>query len=290
MKKIFIFIFLAILIYFSLSLYVVDETEWGIVTQFGKPIKTEGKPGLYLKLPTPLQDVYYFDKRSEVIKTQPIQFLLKENKPIIVSTYITWRIKNPLLFFEAVVYKKSAVSKLEDMSNSNLGNLLGQYKIDEIINIDKKVVKTDEIEEKLKTLMNKESCEKYGVEIVALGFVRISYPAIVTTAVYKRMKTEREAEAKTIRAKGEEEAKKIKTDADKEAKEILSNAEKTALIIKAEADAHVLKLYGKTYEQSYEYFNYLKSIESYSKILKKNTTLIFSTDSKIFKHLEGEND
>ncbi|MBN2695146.1 protease modulator HflC [bacterium] len=290
MRKIGIVIVIFILTYFALSLYVVDETEWGIITQFGKPVKTEVNPGLYLKLPTPIQDVYYFDKRSEVIKTQPIQFLLKENKPIIVSTYITWRIKNPLLFFEAVVYKKSAVSKLEDMANSNLGNLLGQYRVDQIINTNKSFIKTDEIEKTLKELMNKESFEKYGIEIISVGFVRISYPAIVTTAVYKRMKTERETEAKAIRAKGEEEAKKIKTDADKEAKEILSEAEKKALITKAEADAEVLKLYGKTYEQSYEYFNYLKSIESYSKILKKRTTLIFSTDSKMFKNLEGENE
>jgi len=272
----------------SLSLYTVDETQWGIVTQFGKPVKTIKSPGLYLKLPTPIQEVNYFDKRTYLIRTQPIQFLLKENKPIIISTFIAWKIHDPLLFFEVIGFDKNAPSKLEDMINSYMGNQLGNYHLEQLINTDKSKIEIENIENSIKNFSTKETKEKYGIEIIKIGFVRISYPSIVTKAVYTRMKTERETEAKKLRSAGEEKAQTIKIQANKEASKLISDAKKEALIIKGKAEAKAMEIYGKTYDKSKAYFDFIKSIDTYSKILKNRTTLILSTDSKLFKYLEGD--
>jgi len=272
----------------SLSVYTVDETQWAVVTQFGKPVKTVSEAGLYFKAPAPLQQVNYFDKRTYVIRSQPIQFLLKENKPIIMSSFIAWKINDPLLFFEVMGFDKNAPSKLEDMVNSYIGNELGSYLLNQLINIDKSKVKIEEIENKIRTLTSKEAEEKYGIKIVKVGFIRVSYPAIVTKAVYTRMKTERETEAKKLRSLGEEEAQGIKIEANKKAKDIISKAKKEAIIITGKADAKSMEIYGETYDKSREYFDFIKSIDTYRKILKNRTTLILSTDSKLFKYLEGD--
>jgi membrane protease subunit HflC len=239
-------------------------------------------------MPTPIQQVNYFDKRTYLIRTQPIQFLLKENKPIIISTFIAWKINDPLLFFEVIGFDKNAPSKLEDMINSYMGNKLGNYHLEQLINTDKTKIKIQEIEDSIKKFSSKETKEKYGIEIVKIGFVRISYPSIVTKAVYTRMKTERETEAKRLRSIGEEEAQTIKIEANKKATELISDANKEAIIIVGNADAKSMEIYGKTYDKSKSYFDFIKSIDTYSKILKNRTTLILSTDSKLFKYLEGD--
>jgi len=287
MKYLYIIIILSI-VTLSLSVYTVDETQWAVVTQFGKPVRTLKKAGLYFKAPSPLQQVNYFDKRTYLIRTQAIQFLLKANKPIIMSSFIAWKINDPLLFFEVIGFDKNASSKLEDMVNSYIGNELGNYSIEQIVNVDKDKVKIEYIENKIKDLTSKESIEKYGIEIVKIGFIRVSYPSIVTKAVYTRMKTERETEAKKLRSNGEERAQTIKIEANKKAKEIISKAKKEAIIIKGKADAKSMEIYGETYDKSREYFDFIKSIDTYRKILKNKTTLILSTDSKLFKYLEGD--
>jgi len=287
MKYLYIIIILSI-VTLSLSVYTVDETQWAVVTQFGKPVRTLKKAGLYFKAPSPLQQVNYFDKRTYLIRTQAIQFLLKANKPIIMSSFIAWKINDPLLFFEVIGFDKNASSKLEDMVNSYIGNELGNYSIEQIVNVDKDKVKIEYIENKIKDLTSKESIEKYGIEIVKIGFIRVSYPSIVTKAVYTRMKTERETEAKKLRSIGEERAQTIKIEANKKAKEIISKAKKEAIIIKGKADAKSMEIYGETYDKSREYFDFIKSIDTYRKILKNKTTLILSTDSKLFKYLEGD--
>ena len=281
-------VIILVVITLSLSVYTVDETQWAVVTQFGKPVKTVNNAGLYFKAPSPLQQVNYFDKRTYMIRTQAIQFLLKANKPIIMSSFIAWKISDPLLFFEVIGFDKNAPSKLEDMVNSHIGNKLGNYSIEQLINIDKTKVKIEEIENKIKDLTSKEAKEKYGIEIVKVGFIRVSYPSIVTKAVYTRMKTERETEAKKLRSEGEEKAQAIKIKANKTAKDIISKAKKEAIITRGKAEAKAMEIYGETYNKSVEYFDFIKSIDTYQKILKNRTTLILSTDSKLFKYLEGD--
>ncbi len=271
-----------------LSYYTVNEKEWVIITQFGRPVKTVKEAGLHLKLPGIIQKVNRFEKRIEVFETQLIQLLLGDKNPIILSCYVSWKIENPLIFFQAVGYSENATQKLSDMVNSQLGGILGDYRVDNIINVSSQEVKLSEIEDKILVNSNERAREKYGIQIVQIGIRRIAYPSIVSDAVYERMKSERSKEASKLRAEGEEEAAKIEALANREVKEIIAEAYKNAKIIMGEGDKEAMKIYAEAYGEDPEFFDFLKSLETYEDILKTKSTLILSTESELFKYLNLE--
>lgn len=271
-----------------LSSYTVSAREWVIITQFGRPVKTIMEEGLHFKLPGVIQKVNRFEKRTNVFETQLIQLLLGDKNPIILSCYVAWRIESPLTFFQAIGYLENATYKLSDMVNSQLGSILGNYKIDNIINTVPENVKMNEIEKILLSNSNERVREKYGIQIIQIGIQRVAYPSIVSKAVYERMKSERRKEVDKLRAEGKEEATKIKAMADKEVKDITSEAYKKAQIIKGEGDGEAMKIYAAAYGQDPEFFDFLKSLETYEHILKTKSTLILSTESELFKYLNLE--
>lgn len=279
-----ILIVVAAFIYFST--FTVKESESAVITQFGRPVKVVQQAGLYLKLPGFLQKVDRFDLRTVSYETQPIQLLLGDKNPIIISCYIAWAIKEPLLFFQSVGYSQNAVQKLSDMVTSQLGIVLGDYYLGNIINIDPEQVKLVEIETRLRDNSNSSAQDKYGIHIAKIGIKRIAYPDIVIEAVYNRMKSERNKEAAKLRAEGKEEGMNIRTEADKRAKEIEAEAYKKSQILRGEGDRTAMNIYAEAYSQDPEFFDFLKSLETYKNILSKNTTLILSTDSELLKYLD----
>jgi len=288
MKKVLtllVFLFLGFAAYFST--FTVDENEKAVVTRFGNPVETIEKAGLYIKRPGFLEKVNYFDKRTKIIETEPVQLLLKDKNPIITRVYIAWKIKNPLKYFETVgLNRKNSESKLGDIVNSQLGIVFGDYEIGNIINIEKDSVKLDEIEKTILKTSNENAIKKYGIEIVQTGIQRISYPSIVTNAVYERMKSERNKEAEKLKAEGKEAADIIRSAAKKEASEIVSVAEKEAMIIKGEGEKEAMRIYTQAFSKDTKFFDFLTSLEMYKKVMNDNTTLILSTDSELFKYLE----
>ncbi len=272
-------------IYFST--FTVDEKDWIIVTQFGKPVRIVKDAGLYIKRPGFLQKINKFDKRTRIFETEPIQLLLGDKNPIIIECYIAWKIKDPLMFFQTIGYDNiNGERKVGDILNSQLGIVFGDYKIENIINTEKDKVKLSEIEERIRTNSTENSETKYGITISKIGVQRISYPSIVVNAVYDRMKSERNKEAEKLKAEGKEVADKIRSDATLEASTIKSEAEKKALIIKGEGEKEAMQIYTKAYKEDPEFFYFLNSLETYKKVLNENTTLILSTKSELFKYLD----
>lgn len=288
MKK-FLFI-LAVLIFISLiaygSLFTVKQGFSVIITQWGKPITTIEKAGLCLKWPW--QKVNAFDTRINCFEAQTLQLLLKDKNPIIVTCYIAWKLVDPELFFQSLNNDDNANLKLGDMVNSQLGIILSDYEIDKIINTVPENVKLQEIYNKLKTEANIRTESKYGIDIVKVGLKKIIYPSVVSNAVYQRMKAERKKEAVKYTAEGEEEATKIMANTDREAKELLAKAYKEAEEIKGEGDREALKIYADAYSEDPEFFKFVKSLQVYSQIMDKNTTLVLSTDSELFEYLNAK--
>jgi membrane protease subunit HflC len=271
-----------------LSCFTVNQREYVIVTQFGRPVKTVKETGLHFKLPGVIQKVNRFDRRINVFETQLIQLLLGDKNPIILSCYVAWKIDRPIIYFQSVGNPENAAQKLSDMVNSQLGGILGDYRIDNIINADPQKVKVAEIEEKILSNSNERAKEKYGIEIIQIGIRRVAYPSIVSDAVYERMKSERRKEAAKYRAEGRKEAAKIEAKTDKEVKEILADAYKISQITKGEGDSESIRIYAEAYGKDPEFFQFLKSLETYKDILKAKSTLILSTDSELFKYLNLE--
>ena len=288
MKKT-LFVALPIIVVLALayfSTFTVKESESVVITQFGRPVRVVSQAGLHLKLPGFLQKVDRFDLRTEAYETQPIQLLLGDKNPIIVSCYIAWAVEKPLLFFQSVGYSQNAVQKLSDMITSQLGIILGDYTLSNIINVDPQQIKLEEIERRLRDNSDKSAQDKYGINIEKIGIKRLAYPAIVIEAVYNRMKSERNKEAAKLRAEGKEEGMNIRTEADKKAKEIEAEAYRASQILRGEGDRTAMNIYAEAYSQDPEFFDFLKSLETYKNILSKDTTLILSTDSQLLKYLD----
>jgi len=275
---------LAVVSYFSL--YTVPENELVIITRFGKLSRIVENSGLHAKLPGFFESINRFDKRSDLFQTQPTQLLLGDKKPIIISCFVLWKIDDSLLFFQSMGRAESAVQKLGDIINSKLSIVLADYSIEDIINTEEGKVLLREIEEKVTKAANENSVQKYGIVIEKTGVQRLAYPKVVIDAVYERMKSERTKEADKIRAEGQEVAKKIMVEADKQASEIRAKAKREALILKGEGDYESMQIYTKAYSLGGEFFDFLKSLETYSNILGKDTTLVISTDSDLFKYLQ----
>lgn len=269
----------------GLCCYFVKEYEVVIVTQFGKPVRTVADAGLHFKLPGFIEKINRFDKRKDVFETPATQLLLGDKRPIIVSCFVAWTIDEPLTFFQSVGDVDNAVQKISDMVNSRLSIILGDYTDEDLINTSAEVVRLSTIENRMVEAANLQARERYGVQIVQIGIQRLAYPSTVVEAVYDRMKSERQKEADKIKAEGAEVASRLKAKADKEAREILAEAKKNALVLKGEGEQEAMRIYTQAYSQDQEFFEFVQSLETYKNILGKETTLILSPDSELFKYL-----
>jgi len=282
-----IIITLLLMIMFYFSVFINQQGEYIVITQFGKPVRIIKEPGIYLKLPGLLNTVNRFDAKMDIFKTNPVQLLLGDKNPIIITAFVVWSIDDPLLFFQAIGIKDLATSKLNDMINSELSEKLSLYTLDNIVNIEKDKVKISEIEEKVALSSNNKAVENYGIKIISVGIRRINYPSIVADAVYNRMKAEREKEAKRVRAEGIEEATKIKAETDRLVSEIISQAKKEAEIIKGEGDYQASLIIGEAYSRDTEFFELLKSLEAIEKAVSEKSVILLSTDSFLFRILKN---
>ena len=276
--------FIAISISIS-SFFTLSEDEFAVLTQFGKPSRTITQAGLYLKRPFFWETVHRIDRRNHIFSAQPIQLLLGDKNPLIVTCYICWRVSDPQLYFQSIVDQTVARQKLGDMISSQLGSVLGGYNLSDIINPNNEQVKLPQIESEIMQAANNKTTQLYGITVVQLGVRKIEYPAIVAKAVFNRMRSEREKEAMKYRAEGMEKAAVIKAKADRQAKEIVAEASMKAAQIKAEGDQKALQIYADTYAKDPDLYEYIKSLELYKQVLQDNSTIILSTDSKLFKHL-----
>jgi membrane protease subunit HflC len=267
------------------SFFTISEDEYVVLTQFGKPSRTITQAGLYLKRPFFWETIHRIDRRNHIFSAQPIQLLLGDKNPLIITCYICWRVSAPQVYFQSIVDQTVARQKLGDMISSQLGSVLGGYSLSDIINPKNEQVKLPKIESEIKQAANSKTEKLYGITVVQLGVRKIEYPAIVAKAVFNRMRSEREKEAMKYRAEGMEKAAVIKAKADRQAKEIVAEAAMKAAQIKAEGDQKALQIYADTYSKDPDLYEYIKSLELYQQVLQENATLILSTDSQLFKHL-----
>ena len=278
MKKLFIIIIIAALAFFT-TVYIVDETEQVVVLAFGKPVKTITKPGLNFKLPAPLQVVVTFDKRLLEYDVPPEEVLSMDKKTLIMDNYVRWRIVDPLLFLQTVQAVPTAKTRLDDIVYSELRQELGTHDMVEIITETR-----DLIMDKVTAASNEES-EKYGIEVVDVRIRRVDLPSENEAAIYARMEAERNRKANMFRSEGEEEAQKIRAKTERDKTVILADAYKISQEIRGEGEARALDIYASSFSKDPKFYEFVRTLEAYEKIIDKKTTLVFPGDSKLFKEL-----
>lgn len=268
-----------------LCTFTVSEREYVILTRFGKPVKTIDTPGLQKKLPGFVESVNRIDKRTHIFTTQPIQLLLGDKNPIVMTCYVCWRVNAPLLFFQSLLNTDIATQKLSDMVNSQMGNALGTLSLEHIINTGHEKTRLADLEAEIRASTDARARESYGIAVLQVGVRRLAYPSVVADAVYNRMRSEREKEAEKYRAQGKEAAAGIRAAADREAREIMARALKEAEIIRGEGDRQAMKIYTDAYMKDETFYAFTRSMDLYKKILGEKSTLVLSTDSDLFRYL-----
>ena len=261
------------------SIFIVDETEQVVILQLGKPVKTVTKPGLNFKLPFPIQEKITFDDRLLEYDSPPEEILSKDKKSLIVDNYVRWKIVDPLQFLKTVQAIPTAKSRMDDIVYSELRRELGTHDMVEIIT---------ENREQIMDVITKESNSAtldYGISVVDVRIRRVDLPAENEASIYARMEAERKRQANKFRSEGEEEAQKIRAATDRDKTIILADAYKEAERIRGEGDAKAVQVYARSYSSDPKFYEFVRTLDTYKKVVDDKTTLVLPSDSKLFKLL-----
>ena len=260
-----------------LSLFVVKEINQAIVLQFGDPKKIISTPGLQVKIPF-IQNVVFIDRRILSLDPPPEEVIASDQKRLIVDAYARFKIVDPLKFYISVGDERVARSRLATIINSRLRGVLGKQSLATLLSEDRSK-QMDIIQDDV----NNEA-KNFGIEIIDVRIKRADLPQANSEAIYKRMQTEREREAKEFRAKGAEMAVTITSTADKEVTVLLANAKKQSEIMKGEGDGQRNKIFAQAFGKDPEFFAFYRAMQAYEKaLIGGDTSLILSPDSDFFK-------
>ncbi len=293
MKNLAIALFVALIV-ISLGLYLVSfqvrETESCLVTTFGKATDEDQitDPGLYFKWPFPIQQVHKFDSRMRVFETESEETRTAGGEPIIVSTYVVWKIARPLEFFNAIKTVTKAENELLRSRVRNVqNNAIGRHYFSEFVNSDQSKIQFKAIQDEMFADLQKAVADaKFGVDIKTVGIKQVKVSKDVSTAVFGRMKAERNRRKEFIESEGEGEAIRIRTEAKSKSDELIAAAEARAKRIRGEGDANAAKHYQKL-EENVELAMLLRDLESLQKSLENRSTLVIPTDAAPFNLLKG---
>jgi membrane protease subunit HflC len=260
-----------------LSLFTVKEINQAIVLQFGDPKRVIAQPGLKVKIPF-IQNVVFLDRRILSLDPHPEEVIASDQKRLIVDAYARFKIVDALKFYISVGDERVARSRLATIINSRLRSVLGKQSLATLLSEDR--TKQMAI---IQEGVNAEAA-KFGIEIIDVRIKRADLPQANSEAIYKRMQTEREREAKEFRAKGAEMAVTITSTADKKVTVILANAEKQSEIMKGEGDGIRNKIFADAFGKDPQFFSFYRAMQAYEKALVGGeTSLILSPDSDFFK-------
>jgi len=277
-KPLLVIIVLGLIVFFT-TVFTVDERQQVVILQFGDPIRTITEPGLHFKLPVPFQNIVRFDDRLLEYDVSPEEVLSKDKKSLIVDNYVRWKITNPLVFLQTVQAIPTAITRMDDIIYSELRRELGTHNMTEIITETR-----EEIMEKV-TKNSDKATDQYGIEVVDVRIKRVDLPKENEQSIYARMEAERNRQANKFRSEGDEEAQKIRASTEKDKTIILAVAYKESQEIRGLGEAQALEIYAKTFNKDVDFYEFLRTLETYKKVIDDKTTLVLPADSKLFKML-----
>jgi membrane protease subunit HflC len=249
------------------SIFVVKEVNQAIVLQFGDPKKIILKPGLNFKMPF-IQNVVFLDSRILNLDTPPAEVIASDQKRLIVDAFARFQIVDPLKFYISVGNERVARSRLATIINSRIRNVLGQQELQTLLSKDR----------------SNAEAQKFGIKIVDVRIKRADLPQANSEAIYRRMQTEREREAKEFRARGAEMAVTITSTADKDVSVLLANANKDSEIMKGQGDGERNKIFADAFGRDPEFFAFYRAMQAYeTALIGGDTSVILSPDSEFFK-------
>jgi len=260
------------------TLYAVSETEQVVVTQLGRPVRLVQTPGLHLKVPF-LQQLTFFEDRLLDYDAAPAPVITRDKKNLVVDNYAKWQIRDPLKFLQTVQNEAGAQARLDDIIYSKVREQLGLHDLVEVI-----ATKRDPIMQAV-TAGSHEASIAYGIGVIDVRIKRADLPPENAQAVYGRMRTEREREAKRYRSEGQEEALKIRAESEKQKTILLAEAYEQDQAIRGEGDAAAMRVYAEAFQHDPDFFTFTRTLEAYRKSLKGKTTLLLPPQMEFLRYL-----
>lgn len=264
------------------SLFTVNQTKQAIVLQFGDAKRVIKKPGLAFKIPL-VQNVLFYDNRVLDLDPPSFDVLLTDKKRITVDAYARYRIIDPLKFFQRVGTEDVLRDRFGKIINSSLRRVIATVSLRDLLS-----AKRNDIMATIQAVVS-QSAASFGIEIVDIRIGRTELPMQTRQSVFDRMRTEREREARELRAEGGEAARKIRAKADLEKTVLLAEANRRAQIMRGEGEGGRNRILGEAYGKDPSFFEFYKSLAEYRKsLMDGNTTLVLSPDSEFFRYFESD--
>ncbi len=288
------------------ALYVLDERQQAIITQFGDPVGGAiTNAGLHIKIPI-IQKVHYFEKRILEWDGDPKQIPTSDKRYIWIDTYSRWQVIDPLKFYQTVRNETFAHSRLDDIISGTTRDIISSNSLIELVrNTNRELIFTQEYEASSLEGVQEEPIDfgrnkiadkifeaskslvaEYGIKLIDVNIKRINYVEEVRIKVYERMISERNKIAAKYRSEGQGGSAEILGKMQRELDQIQSEAYEKAQEIIGKSDAKAIKIYANAYNRDPEFYQFLKTLETYEKTINEKNTLIMSTDSDYYKYLK----
>jgi membrane protease subunit HflC len=260
------------------STFKVKEAQQGILLQFGDPRIVVKDPGLNFKTPF-VQNVEYFDKRILEFDARSEEVILGDQKRLVVDAFLRYKIVDPLRFFQSVGSEDVANNRLSAILSSSIRQVLGKVPLVTVLSGERATLMRD-----IRTIVNGQALG-FGVDVVDVRIRRADLPEENSQAIFRRMQTEREREAKEFRAQGEQEAQIIRARAERERTVLLAEAKRDAEITRGEGDGEAARIFADAFKRDPEFFAFFRSLQAYREALRQgDTTMVLSPESEFFRY------
>lgn len=268
----------------AFSPFVVEAGQFAIVTRLGRPVATYTEPGLHFRIPV-VDQVVRIDGRLLLTEPPVSEYLTLDKKNVIARPFLAWRVKDPLRFLQTVLLREAAEARLSAVTGSELGAALGSVPFEALVSVDAQKMRLATIAEGVEQRVRETAAREYGIDVVSLRLERLAFPQQNEAAVFQRMRAERERIARQFRSEGEEAALKIRAGADRERSGLLAEADRKAAQIRGDAEAEAARIYADALEKDPEFFRFVRTLESYDKIIDDRTTVVLPSDSPLMRGL-----
>lgn len=257
------------------SVFVVDQRQQALVIEFGNPQRIVQQPGLHWK--KPWQNVMYFDKRLLDFDADAQEVTMGDQRRMVVDAYVRYRITDPLEFFKTVQVEAAFRQRLGAVVNSTLRNTLGQVPFAALLSERRAAI--------MRTVRDQVAREaaQFGVKVEDVRFMRADLHPDNSPAIFRRMQTERDREAREARAQGSEQAQRIRAEAERERTILLADAQRQGQILRGEGDGEATRVYAEAFNRDPSFYDFWRSLEAQRKALAEGTTLVLSPDGDFFR-------
>ncbi len=267
--------------------YVINETQQGVLTNFGRISPPVKQPGLHVKWPRPISKVYKVDRRLQTLTDVSHELITEDQKNILISGYLLWRIVDPILYVEAIRTGENATERLRDLYLSSSGIVISNKARDAFISLGLEHEDLHEAARDILSSIEPIASANYGIEVLKAGIIEYTLPVENRPAVIQRMISERARIAARYRSEGEEMAIRIEALAINEHEKLMAEAHAEATAILGEAEAEAMALLGRAYRSDPAFYRFIRALDSYDLIIDKNTTLMLPADNELFRYLDS---